>query len=47
MPGTNMVPGITYERHTMRYLQDFLVLLGWCSAIYVGYFILRWLLTFL
>lgn len=47
MPGTNMVPGINYERHTMRYLQDFLVLLAWCSSIYVGYFILRWLLTFL
>jgi hypothetical protein len=47
MPGANIVPGITYERNTMRYSQDFLVLLAWCGSIYVGYYILRWLLTFL
>ena len=31
----------------MRYLQDFLVLLGWCTAICVGYYILHLLLSFL
>jgi hypothetical protein len=31
----------------MRYLQDFLVLLGWCGSIWIAYFIGRWLLSFL
>ena len=38
MPGTNTVPGITHERHTMRFLQDFITLLIWCSSICVLYY---------
>jgi hypothetical protein len=39
MPGTNMVPGINYERHTMRFLQDFIALLIWCGTICISYYI--------
>lgn len=39
MPGTNTVPGIIYERHTMRFLQDALAILIWCSSICALYYI--------